>query len=289
MSILDERYELNNGVLIPKLGFGTWEIPDDKAATAVKQALAMGYRLIDTAQAYKNEVGVGQGIKAAGVPREEIFVTTKLGAEYKDYEGAKQAIEESLARLDMPYIDLMIIHSPKPWANFYEDEHYFAGNLAAWRALEEALAAGKLKVIGVSNFEQEDLDNILTNGTVKPAVNQILAHIGQTPTELIKYTQAQGIQVEAYSPIAHGAMLNHPTIKAMAEKYGVSIAQLAIRYCLQLDLLPLPKTENPDHMQANLAVDFSISADDMTTLQQIERLDYGEFDAFPVFGKTTRQ
>ncbi|MDO4679851.1 MAG: aldo/keto reductase [Aerococcus sp.] len=288
MSILNETCPLNNGLTIPKLGFGTWEIPDDQAEVSVKKALETGYRLIDTAQAYGNEAGVGRGIKASGIPRDEIFVTTKLAAEIKDYEEAKKAIDESLERLGMDYIDLLIIHSPKPWDKFYEDEHYFEGNLEAWKAMEEAYHAGKLKVIGVSNFEQVDLDNILNHASVKPAVNQILAHIGQTPLDLIQYTQDKDILVEAYSPIAHGVMLNQPMIKDMAERYGVSIAQLAIRYDLELGLLPLPKTENPAHMANNANVDFTITEDDMETLKAIDHFTYEEFEQFPVFGKTKR-
>ncbi|MDO4670310.1 MAG: aldo/keto reductase [Aerococcus sp.] len=288
MSILTATTTLNNGVLMPKLGFGTWEIPNDKAQIAVEQAIKTGYRHIDTAQAYQNERGVGLGIKAAGVDRKELFITTKLAAEIKDYEGAKQAIDQSLADLDVDYLDLLLIHSPKPWEHFYEDEHFFAGNLAAWKAMEEAYEAGKIRAIGVSNFEREDLDNLLENAKVKPMVDQILLHIGHTPQALIAYAKEKNIQVEAYSPIAHGVMLQHPELKGMADKYGVSIPQLAIRYCLELGSVPLPKTENPEHMAANARVDFEISDEDMTTLKQVASLDYDEFDQFPVFGITKR-
>ena len=191
--ILKENYTLSNGVEIPKLGLGTWLISDADAAQAVKDAVEIGYRHIDTAQAYENERGVGEGVRTCGVPREEIFVTTKLVAEIKSYDEAVAAIDGSLKTMGLDYIDMMIIHSPKPWAAFHKEEHYFEGNREAWRALEDAYKAGKLRAIGLSNFEQADIDNILEACTVKPMVNQILAHITNTPTELIRYSNDQGI------------------------------------------------------------------------------------------------
>lgn len=186
----------------------------------------------------------------------------------------------------MEYIDLMIIHSPKPWANFLKSEPYFEGNLAAWKALEEAYQAGKIKAIGVSNFEIADLKNILDNATVKPMVNQILTHISNTPKELIDFCKEQNILVEAYSPFGHGELFKNQQVQAMAAKYKVSVSQLAIRYCLQLGLLPLPKTANPQHMEANAAVDFEISESDLLELQNIKTIEsYGEYSYFPVFGR----
>lgn len=284
--IYNEKYTLSNGVEIPKLGLGTWMISDENVVDAVEQAIKMGYRHIDTAQAYANEAGVGKGVKASGIPRNEIFVTTKLAAEVKSYEEAVASIESSLQKLDIEYIDLMIIHSPKPWANFLENEPYFEGNLAAWKALEESYQAGKIKAIGVSNFEIADLKNILDNATVKPMVNQILTHISNTPKELIQFCQEQNILVEAYSPFGHGELFKNKQVQAMAEKYKVSVSQLAIRYCLQLGLLPLPKTANTQHMKNNVAVDFVISESDMLQLQNLQTIEsYGEHSHFPVFGK----
>jgi diketogulonate reductase-like aldo/keto reductase len=284
--ILEETFTLSNRVEIPKLGFGTWMIPDDAAAQVVRAAVEVGYRHIDTAQAYGNEHGVGEGLRASGVPRDQIFVTTKLAAECKSYTEARDRIDGSLAALGVDQIDLMLIHSPQPWSEFREGQHFHEGNLEAWRALEEAYTAGKLRAIGVSNFERADLDNLLDNGTVAPMVNQILAHVGNTPFDLIDYSRSKGLLVEAYSPVAHGAMLNDPGLKAMAERYGVGIPQLCIRYCLQLGLLPLPKTVNPQHMRSNAALDFEISDADMATLTNAEDIaDYGEASMFPVFGK----
>jgi diketogulonate reductase-like aldo/keto reductase len=283
--ILEETYTLSNGVEIPKLGLGTWFISDDSAAEAVKQAVDIGYRHIDTAQAYGNEVGVGEGVRTCGVSRDELFVTTKLAAEVKSYDGAVTAIDGSLESMSLHYVDLMIIHSPWPWQDFGGDDRYAEGNREAWRALEEAHRAGKLRAIGLSNFEQEDIDNILESCEVKPMVNQILAHISNTPMALIHYTQDKDMLVEAYSPVAHGELLKNDEIRPMAAKYGVTVPQLSIRYDLQLGLLPLPKTENPDHMESNADVDFEISDEDMETLKNVKPIsDYGEAGVMPVFG-----
>ena len=161
------------------------------------------------------------------------------------------------------YIDMMIIHSPQPWLKFGGEDRYEEGNREAYKALEEAYKAGKLRAIGLSNFEEKDIQNILASCTVKPMVNQILAHISNTPAELIRYTQDQDILVEAYSPVAHGELLKNKEVSEVAEKYDVSIPQLCIRYILQLGLLPLPKTANPKHMKNNAEVDFVISEEDM--------------------------
>ena len=285
--ILEETYTLSNGVEIPKLGLGTWFIDNANAASAVKQAVKIGYRHLDTAQAYGNEEGVGEGIRTSGASRDELFVTTKLAAEVKSYEKAVEAIDGSLKTMGLDHLDLMIIHSPQPWREFRAEDRYFAGNREAWRALEEAYQAGKLRSIGVSNFEREDIDNLLGACTVKPMVNQILVHIANTPHELISYSQQQELLVEAYSPIAHGELLKNERVREIADKYDVSVPQLSIRYTLQLGLLPLPKTENPEHMKSNAQVEFEISNEDMQTLKSIDPLDdYGEASGMPVFGGT---
>ena len=282
--ILEEKYTLSNGIEIPKLGLGTWFISDADVVQAVKDAAKIGYRHIDTAQAYQNERGVGDGIRACGVKREEMFVTTKLAAEVKSYKEAVASIDNSLKTLGLDYIDMMIIHSPKPWRKFHGEDHYFEGNREAWRALEEAYQAGKLRAIGLSNFEKADLDNILESNSVKPMVNQILAHISNTPKELIQYTQDQGILVEAHSPIAHGELMKNQEVLKTAEKYGVTVPQLSIRYVLQLGLLPLPKTANREHMKENAEVEFVISEEDMDSLKNVEQIaDYGQASVFPVY------
>lgn len=283
--ILKEKYKLSNGIEIPKIALGTWFISNKSVGEAVKNAINLGYRHIDTAQAYRNEQGVGEGVRNSGVDRKELFVTTKLAAEAKTYKKATKAINKSLKTMGLDYIDMMIIHSPKPWMKFHGEDRFFEGNLEAWRALEDAYKAGKVKAIGLSNFENEDLDNILNNCEVKPMVNQVLAHISNTPFELIEYCHNNDLLVEAYSPIGHGELLKNQEIKKIADKYSVSIPQLSIRYDLQLGLLPLPKTANPKHMKNNAEVDFVISEEDMTFLKNVDTIkDYGDAAIMPVYG-----
>ncbi|WP_432183796.1 aldo/keto reductase [Streptomyces tendae] len=282
MTVLKETYTLSNGVEIPKLGLGTWFIDDDKAAEAVRAAVRIGYRNIDTAQAYGNERGVGEGVRTSGVPREELFVSTKLAAEIKDYDQALAAIDGSLEKLGLDRIDLMLIHSPQPWDDFRGGD-YAQGNRAAWRALEKAHQAGKIRAIGVSNFRQHDLENIVEGATVVPHVNQLLVHAGNTPAELLAHCESRQILVEAYSPIAHGAILGNAEVRSMAERYGVSVPQLCIRYTLQLGTVSLPKTANPEHMRSNADVDFEITDTDMNALRSLRDVDYGDHSAFPVF------
>ncbi|MGM0114487.1 aldo/keto reductase [Enterococcus sp. DIV0187] len=280
------NFELNNGVKIPALGLGTWLLNDEQTEQAVIDAIALGYRHIDTAQAYGNEKGVGEGVRKSGVDRQELFITTKVAAEEKSYEGAAASIDESLRKAGLDYFDLMIIHSPQPWKEVNQsDDRYFEGNIQAWKALEAAYKAGKVRAIGVSNFLREDLENLLENTEIKPMVNQVLCHIGNTPLELIEFCQTNGIQVEAYSPIGHGAVLNRKDVKAIAAKYDVSVAQLSLKYALQLGIVVIPKTSNPDHMKNNAELNFEINDADMEMLKTIEKIDdYGEHGFFPVFG-----
>ncbi|HIS56882.1 MAG TPA: aldo/keto reductase [Candidatus Fimimorpha excrementavium] len=281
--ILTETYTLANGVKIPKMGLGTWFIPDSEAAKTVCSAVKMGYRHMDTAQAYENERGVGEGIRSCGVARESLFVTTKLAAEAKTYEEAAKAIDGSLEKMGLDYIDLMLIHSPQPWADFRGGD-YAEGNREAWRALEEAYKAGKLRAIGISNFKEQDMENILSSCTVKPMVNQLLVHIGNTPFQVMEYCRKHDILVEAYSPVAHGEILKSEEVRAVAAKYQVTVPQLCIRYDLQIGTIPLPKTANPAHMSENADLDFEISEQDMEILKAMKPLnDYGEFSFFPVF------
>ena len=282
--MLQETYTLTNGTKIPKLGLGTWFIDDDNAAQAVRDAVALGYRLIDTAQAYGNERGVGEGVRTSGAAREDLFVASKVAAELKTYADAAASIDETLRKMGLDYLDQMIIHSPQPWNEFRVEKRYFEENRAVWRALEDAQAAGKVRVIGVSNFLQDDLESLLADCRVRPMVNQILLHITNTDLALVDFCRKNQIQVEAYSPIAHGEALKNPAIAKMAEKYGVSAAQLCIRYAIQLGTVALPKTADPGHMKSNADVDFVISEEDMQTLLHMERIaDYGAFNIFPIF------
>jgi len=285
--ILRETYELSNGVRIPKLGLGTWLLDNDETAEAVGNAVRLGYRHIDTAQAYENEDGVGTGLKTCGVPREQIFVTTKVRAEHKTRESAAASIDESLRKLGTDYVDLLIIHSPQPWKEFRgEENRYFAENREVWRALEDAYRAGKARAIGLSNFLRDDLENILSSCEIRPTANQVLCHVSNTPFGLIDFCGQNRIQVEAYSPAAHGAILAHEAVRSIAERYHVSAAQLCLRYDLQLGAVVLPKSANPEHMKNNADLDFAISDADMAALKKIEKLkDYGRDKDFPVFAK----
>ncbi|GAB1782884.1 MULTISPECIES: aldo/keto reductase [Priestia] len=283
--MFNETYKLSNGVEMPLLGLGTWLLDDEQAAQAVRDAVSNGYRHIDTAQAYMNEAGIGEGIRSSGVEREELFITTKVAAEAKTYEEVTESIDESLTKMGLDYIDLLIIHSPQPWTEFREENRYFEENKEAWKAMEDAYKAGKVKAIGLSNFLQDDIENILSSCEIKPMVNQVLVHVSNTPLDLIEFCQKNDILVEAYSPIAHGAVLDNKEVKVIADKYGVSVAQLCLRYDIQLGLAVIPKTANPDHMRINAELDFVISDADMEILKNVEPIqDYGEHSYFPVFG-----
>ena len=284
-AVLGEFFTLTNGVKIPKLGLGLWRIDNAQVPSVIESAIKVGYRHFDSAQAYANEAGTGEGVRnavASGIKREDIFVTTKVRAEHKSYESAAKSIDESLATLGLDFIDLMLIHSPQPWSDF-RGGNYDKGNVEAWRALEDAHKAGKIRAIGVSNFLQKDLENIFKNCSVKPMVNQVLCHIGNTPFELIEFCKAQGLLVEAYSPIAHGELLKDERIVKMAQKYGVSAPQLCIRYALEIGTLPLPKSANPAHIASNAQVDFKISEADLNELKNLSFKNYGEHSYFPVF------
>ena len=272
--IINENYKLNNGYEIPKIAFGTWQIDNDSVIHAVKTALSLGYRHIDTAAAYENETGVGRAIAQSGLPRNDVFITTKIPAEIKSYADAKKIINNSLNNLNTSYIDLMLIHAPKPWEELFggSDKNYFEENLSVWQAMEEAVEVGQIRSIGVSNFEIADMRNIIDNAKIKPAANQIRVHIGHTPTDVISFCKAEDITVMAFSPNATGKLLEHPVVTEIARKYNVSAAQLSVRYDYQLGLLPLPRSTNPTHIAENRNIDFVISTDDMKRLSFVEEI-----------------
>ncbi len=284
--MFQETKKLRNGVEVPQLALGTWLMDDDLASIAVQNALKIGYRHIDTAQAYQNEHGVGDAIRKSGIAREDIFVTSKIAAEYKTYEEAKASIEKTLEDIGLDYLDLMLIHSPQPWSKVNQSSYrYIKENRAVWKALEDAYKGGKFRAIGVSNFQIDDIENIWNSSEIKPMVNQILCHISNSPLDLIESCQKKDMVIEAYSPIAHGEALKNREIDKMAKKYDVTIPQLCIRYDIQLGMIVLPKAKNPEHMKTNASIDFLISKEDMDTLKHIERIkDYGEHSFFPVFG-----
>lgn len=268
MSILTETYELANGVKIPKMALGTWQVSDDVVVDSVGGALKNGYRHIDTAFAYQNEVGVGKAVRESGIPRQELFITTKIPGEIKSYVETVATIKKSLENLDMDYIDLLLIHSPKPWEELFggSEKTYFEENIAVWTSMEEAYKSGKVRAIGVSNFEVEDIKNLMDNCEVKPMTNQIKFFIGNTQDEITTFCQQNDILVEGFSPIATGVLLENETVAEMAKKYGKTIPQLCIRYVLQRGVLPLPKSTHEEYIIQNANVDFEISKEDMEYL-----------------------
>jgi len=276
MTMLSETYTLANGVTIPKIGFGTWQIPDGEAYDAVTAALAAGYRHIDTARVYGNEVGVGRAVADSGIPRSEVFVTTKLPAEVKTYEGALASFEESMDALGLEYVDLYLIHAPWPWLEMGSD--HSAGNAEAWRAMEEIHLAGRARAIGVSNFAVADLDALIAASTLVPQVDQIKYYVGHTQSEIVEFCRSAGILVEGFSPLATGSLLGNPDVASIASTYGRSVAQLAIRYSLQHGILPLPKTTSPSRMAENADVDFEIADEDMAFLDGLTVVDRSPWD-----------
>ena len=269
MTVLSDTYTLANGVKIPKVGFGTWQTPDgDTAYNAVANALKAGYRHIDTAKVYGNEASVGKAIADSGIAREEIFLTTKCPAETKTYEGALADFESSLERLGTDYVDLYLIHAPWSWRKIGQSDE--AGNKEVWRAFEEIYESGRAKSIGISNFTVDDMTKLFATAKIKPMVNQIQYYVGFTEPKITTFAQENGLLVEAYSPLATGHMLENAEIQALAKKYNVSTAQLAIRFCLQNGVLPLPKATSKGHIDDNAQLDFEISADDMAKLNKLQ-------------------
>ncbi len=274
---------------IPNIGLGTWLISNDKVGNVVKDAIDLGYRHIDTAQAYGNEKGIGKALKEISIKREDLFITTKVKAEYKSYSKAKKSIDKSLKDLGVDYLDLVLIHSPEPWLVFRKTKrNWDKKNLEVWKALEDSYKEGKVKHIGVSNFRIKDLENILDNCEIKPIVNQVLAHIGKTPFELIKYCHDKNIIVEAYSPIAHGEADRINEVNEIAKKYNKSFAQICLRYCLQLGMIVLPKASSKEHLEANLDLNFEISEEDMEILKNAKLNTYGKSNIFPCFSQADK-
>ena len=256
--------KLYNNVIIPDIGLGTWLTPNDKVASIIVDAIKIGYRHIDTAQAYENEEGVGKGIKESGIKREDIFVTTKVAAEIKNYKDAKASIEESLNKLDLDYVDLLLIHCPVPWDEYGSGRYnYFEENVEVWKALEEAYNAGKARSIGVSNFQISDLENIFNNCKIMPMVNQVYASPTQVPFELVNYCKEHNIVFEAYSPLSHGKAKDNKLIQEIAIKNNKSFSKICLKYLLSKDLVVLPKASSYDHLKENFDLDFNLDNKDI--------------------------
>ena len=246
---------LNNGIKMPMVGFGVFQIHDAKTTqTVVEEAIKTGYRLIDTAQVYGNEEAVGKAIKASGVPREELFITTKLWISDFSYEAAKDAFNESLRKLDLDYVDLYLLHQP------------FGDIFGAWRALEELYKEGKIKAIGVSNFKPDQLANLAAFNEVTPAVNQIELHVFNQKEDEQAYMLSKGVQTESWGAFAEGQfdIFNNPVLKEIAEKYSKTTAQVMLRWQLQRGIVSLSKSANPERVRQNFDIfDFELSAEDM--------------------------
>lgn len=266
---LTDTYTLANGVKIPKVGFGTWQTPDgDVAEASVIAALKAGYRHIDTAAAYGNEESVGRGIQKSGVPREEIFVTTKLWNTDHSYEKAKAAIDTSLEKLQLEYLDLYLIHWPNPLAL---RDRWAETNAQTWRAMEEAVAAGKIRAIGVSNFRAKHLDALLETAKIKPVVNQIFLNPSDMQPEVVAYNDAHAILTEAYSPLGTGKMFAVPALQEIATRVGKTVAQVVLRWDIQHGYLPLPKSVHEARIVENGAIfDFELSAADMAIIDSLK-------------------
>lgn len=262
---LTDTYTLNNGVRIPIVGFGTWQTPDGNvASSSVLAALQAGYRHIDTATAYGNEESVGQGIRKSGIPREEIFITTKLWNKDHGYQSAKQAIDYSLMQLGLDYLDLHLIHWPNPIAT---RDHWQEANAESWRAMEEAVQAGKIRAIGVSNFRAQHLDELFKTATIKPTVNQIFLNPSDLQPEVTAYNQAHDILSEAYSPLGTGKIFKIAELQDIATKYQKTVAQVVLRWSLQHGFLPLPKSVHQERINENAQLfDFELTAEDMQTI-----------------------
>ncbi len=269
LNSLTDTYTLQNGVQIPCIGFGTWQVADgEEARASVLSALEAGYRHIDTAQAYENEQSVGQGIRDSGVPREQIFLTSKLRNPVRGYEETLAAAEESLRLLGTDYLDLFLLHWPRPAAFHDEWERM---NAESWRAMETLYEQKKLRALGISNFRSHHIDALLKTAKVAPQVNQIRLAPGETQDKTVDYSRENGMLLEAYSPLGVGRIFDVPEMKDLAEKYGRTIAQIAIRWSLQRGYLPLPKSVTPERIRENAQVfDFWLSDEDVQRIADMK-------------------
>lgn len=264
-----ETYTLKNGIKVPVIGFGTFQATDEEACQAIKDAVDVGYRLIDTAAVYKNEKGVGQGIKECGVNREELFITSKVWNTNRGYENTLAAFDETMKKLDLEYLDLYLIHWPANKKQFGNQADEI--NASTWKALEKLYKEGKVKAIGVCNFETHHLEKLLETAEIVPMIDQLEYHPGWIQSDTVLYCQKNGIVVEAWSPLGRSTLLKDETLAGIASHYNKSVAQLCLRYAIQNGVLPLPKSVHKERMVSNLDVfDFEITKEDMEALNRFE-------------------
>lgn len=269
MKSLVDGYELPGGVKIPCIGFGTWQVQNgNEAVESVKEAIKAGYRHIDTAAAYGNEQSVGKAVRESGIPREDIFITSKLQNDMHGYENTLAAFEQTMKNLGMDYLDLYLIHWPNP-AKFRKS--WEQSNAGSWKAMEELHKAGRIRTIGISNFHPHHIEALMKTATIAPMVNQIRLCPGDTQDVVVDYCRKHAILLEAYSPFGVGRIFDVPELKAIAQKYGKTVAQVCIRWSLDRGYLPLPKSVNPQRIKENTDVfDFSLSAQDIETIANLK-------------------
>ncbi|WP_313128868.1 aldo/keto reductase [Anaerocolumna sp.] len=264
---LSSTLTLSNGVKIPCIGFGTWKMPDEVVEEAVSNAIACGYRHIDTASAYFNEVGVGKGIKKSGIKREDLFITSKLPNAQHGYENTLASFHESLKLLDLDYLDLYLIHWPVVEE---QKDRYEEDILETWRAFEKLYEEGKIRAIGVSNFMIEHLEILIKNAKIKPMVNQVQLNPQCTEEKLRAYCREHSICVEGWSPLIQGKAFEREILQDMARKYNKTIAQICVRFVFQLGAIPIPKSSNPDRIVNNGDIfNFEISEEDMKAIASL--------------------
>ncbi len=268
MKVINQSFALNNGIMIPKLGFGTSPLKGDDAYQAVLTALKNGYRHIDTAALYDNEDAVGRAIKDSGINRSALFVTSKLESSIKTYQGALDAFNVTMEKLGLEVLDLYLIHAPWPWSD--KGSNHDHGNVQAYKALEKLYLDGRIKAIGVSNFSPKDLDNILSHCTIVPAVNQMAYFIGYRQQETIDYCLQKNIQITAYSPLGKGKLLTNQSLLDIAKKYDVTPAQIALKYIIQKNIAPLPRSKTPHNILNNTQLDFNLRNEDILVLDYIQ-------------------
>ncbi|MEE1296395.1 MAG: aldo/keto reductase [Bifidobacterium sp.] len=276
---LTQTIALNTTYQLPVEGYGTWLTPNDQAATGVHQAIKDGYRLIDTAHDYGNEQGVGEGIHRAmdelGLKREDLFITTKVDADIMTAEQTAASVDESLNKLGVDYVDLILIHAPRPWK--YMDatpgpdgDHFYEKNRIVWAQLEQSERLNYTHSIGLSQFSVDDMEHLTKHATLPPAVLQTEAYAGNLPRGLMAYCQEHHIAIQAFCPLGHGRILDDPTLRQVAAHYGTGTAQVCLKYLIQHGFSVIPKSLDPAHIEADTKLDFTITDADMHSLDELD-------------------